>query len=120
MKKAFFIALLFAACSNEVAKTEKPKPFIDEEKMAEVLIDLHLAEATLSPMMPNAYDSAALFTIKNMKGVLEKHQIVDSVFRKNFDYYITQPEKLAEIYDQVIQELSKQQAEALIKENEPD
>jgi len=73
--------------------------------MAEVLADIHIAEASL--LLLNSEDDSIRQTYTNYYyAVFEKHKITKDAFVESMDYYFKNPEKLQTIYDNVTEILS--------------
>ncbi len=108
MKKALFILTFivttFVSCDKPVI--EKPRHLVKEKQMINMLVDIHLAEATFNHMR---YDSI----IRNSTSanfyysVLEKYEVADSVFEKSFVYYASNPRNFEKMYRQVMNKLSE-------------
>ena len=104
---AGIIILLFllAACNTSVIRPPKPKNLISESVMAEVLADVHIAEANIQ--MANSEDDSIHQTYINYyNAVFEKHKISSEAFIQSMDYYIKNPVLLQNIYDDVTEILS--------------
>jgi hypothetical protein len=107
MAKYFFIILLsfsFFACTDAY-KVKIPDSVLSKEKMAAVLLDIHLLEATLNLNAGNvnASDGKLSFDIYN------KHGITKEQYEESYTFYTENPEALKEVYDIVLNELSKLQ-----------
>lgn len=108
MNKIYIIALLliFAITSCDEPPIPKPDKLIKEKQMIEMLVDIHMAEATFIHMR---YDSI----IKNSTSanfyysVLEKYQVPDSLFEKSFVFYASNPRHFEEMYREVMNKLSE-------------
>jgi hypothetical protein len=108
MKKALLIlaivGLSFISCDKEVIP--KPSPLIKEKQMINMLVDIHLAEATFNHMR---YDSI----IRNSSSenfyysVLQKYEVADSVFEKSFVFYASNPRNFEKMYREVMNKLSE-------------
>ena len=108
MKKALFIlailVLTFISCDKEVIP--KPRPLIKEKQMINMLVDIHLAEATFNHMR---YDSI----IRNSSSanfyysILQKYEVADSVFEKSFVFYASNPRNFEKMYREVMNKLSE-------------
>ncbi len=115
IKKVFYIALciILAACS---AKTEVkiPDTILPKRKMAEVLIDVHLLEASMNL---NIYNPDRTVIQEPTPGfdVLKKNNITKRQFDESFGFYSEHPALLNELYDSVLVSLSKLQAEVMTK-----
>lgn len=76
--------------------------------MAEVLVDMHLMEATLNL---NAGSTDKNGKEEKLKiDIYKKHNITTEQYRDSYRYYTENPESLTEVYDIVLNELSKLQA----------
>jgi hypothetical protein len=96
-----FILFLFSFCNSE----DKPKDLISEDKMVEVLVDIHMTEGTVSAM-PIAYDSSQRLYKLLEKDLFLKHDIIDSVFQENMIFYLSDPSVMDRIYSRVIDSLT--------------
>lgn len=106
-KTGIILALLIymlASCDNSVIK--KPDNLVKEKQMIDMLIDIHIAEATYNRMR---YDSI----VRNSSSanfyysVLEKYETPDSVFEKSFLYYASNPKNFEKMYREVMNKLSE-------------
>ena len=97
-----FIVVAFISCDKPVI--EKPDHLLKEKKMIEMLVDIHLAEATFNHMR---YDSI----VRNSSSanfyysVLEKYQVPDSVFEKSYVFYASDPKNFEKMYREVVNKL---------------
>ena len=106
-KTGIILAILiyvFVSCENDIIK--KPEHLIKEKQMIDMLVDIHIAEATYNRMR---YDSI----VKNSSSanfyysVLEKYQTPDSVFEKSFVFYASNPRNFEKMYREVMNKLSE-------------
>lgn len=97
MRNLFLIALLSLAACNA------GKPPVAEDKMAAVLVDIHLAEARASQIpadsnghadMGRNLDSLAVF----YQSVLQHHSLDTATFREAMNWYSAHPEQLDSVY----------------------
>jgi len=95
---------VFISCDNEVIK--KPDHLIKEKEMINMLVDIHLAEATYNRMR---YDSIVRnsSSVNFYYSVLDKYQVPDSVFEKSFVYYASSPKNFEKMYREVMNKLSE-------------
>jgi hypothetical protein len=93
------LAILFSCDGRKV-----PEGILDEDKMVEVLIDIHLAEGLVSTF-PIHYDSSRVLYPLFEKEVFKKHQIPDSVFRMSLEYYMQDTKKMDRMYARTIDSL---------------
>lgn len=108
MKKllAILSILFFALVSCDKLLVEKPENLIKEKKMIDMLVDIHIAEATFIHMR---YDSI----IRNSSSanfyysILEKYEVPDSVFEQSFVFYASVPRDFEKMYRKVMNQLSE-------------
>lgn len=110
-----FIAFAFIACDKEAI--EKPHHLIKEKQMINMLVDIHLAEATYIKMQGDSIvrkSSSANFYYS----VLAKYDVSDSVFEKSFIYYASNPKNFEKMYREVMNKLSESEQEFSGRKND--
>ena len=85
-------------------KNPKPKDLLSEEKMVNILIDIHLTEGIASSL-PVTYDSSQVLYSLLEKEVFVKHQVEDSVFTRSMIHYLQDPAIMDRIYAGVVDSL---------------
>jgi hypothetical protein len=103
VKKAIvliFVGLVLYSCDRQ----RLPKGILEEDKMVELLIDIHLAEGLVSTF-PIHYDSSRVLYPLFEKEVFRKHQVPDSVFRRSFEYYMRDTRVMDRLYARTIDSL---------------
>jgi len=107
MKKTVFILALivsiFVSCETDVI--EKPEHLVKEKKMIDMLVDIHLAEATFNHLRNDSIvkkSSSANFYYS----VLAKYEVPDSVFERSFMYYASSPKNFEVMYREVMNKLN--------------
>jgi Domain of unknown function (DUF4296) len=101
------LCLLFVQCSRE-KKLElgaEPANLVDEDKMADILAEVHLSEARISKMGIVSVDTSALLFKRLQTKTLKKFDVDTATYTQSFVYYSSRPAKLAKIYEQVIEKL---------------
>ena len=103
----FAFVLLLGACS--VPDKEKENP-LARKKMVEILVEMHMIEAradrlmvvrdSLLPEMKIAYDD-----------VLKTKNVSETDYKKTLDYYLQNPLKMDTMYQEVVDELSRREAQ---------
>lgn len=82
--------------------------------MVAILVDVHLAEASGSlDLLINNTDPKK--KARNITDVYTKHGVTKEQFDKSLKYYSSDPEKINAIYEKVLNDLNKLQAEAMKK-----
>lgn len=109
VRTLLFGGLLFiAACSDQ--KPRIPGRIIPQEKMAQVLTDIHLAEAYVTSGLQN--DSSEIKGPDYYPFIFKKYGIDEKTFRESFDFYLLHPKLLDKVYQDVMDEMAKKEAEA--------
>ncbi|MBN4062285.1 DUF4296 domain-containing protein [Bacteroidales bacterium AH-315-I05] len=102
------VALFFSCKNDEVIISSD---VISEEKMVAVLTDIQLVEAAKARNLIPGTDKITT-TLEYYGEILQKHEISQQQFEDSYSVYKDHPEMLGKIYDKVLEELSKKQAEA--------
>jgi hypothetical protein len=113
MRSTFLMILivLLGSCSQE--KTVSiPDSVLPKEKMAEVMVDIHLLEATLN-INTFSKDKVLIGNSAPTTDVLKKHAITKVQYDESFKFYSSNPQLLSEIYLIVLNDLSKMQAQVM-------
>ena len=104
-----FIALLVASCNSIL--NSKPSSTLSEKQMIDVLVDIHLTEATLKIMndsFARINDTTQLRI--QFAQVFAKHDIDPDDFNASLDYYLKHIDDLDKIYVGVINRLTELEA----------
>ncbi len=103
----FFVLIFLAGCKDTV--NEIPAGIIARDSMVTIMADIHVAESQMARAGGKGLD-------KDVRSVY-LHKVLSAAgtdttrFMKSFDFYSTHPEIFAEMYEQVVVEISKRQAE---------
>jgi len=103
MRKLLLIPILFFSCDGKPDLDiipEEPAELLTQEKFTEVMVDAHLLEATLKLKLIRKPDIKKRIP-SFYQQVFEKHDITESVFKANFEFYSSQKQVLIDIYDSV-------------------
>lgn len=99
--------LLFAwSCQNSSDK--RPGDVLPEDKMAEVLTEIHLAEAKAGKLGITSSDSTTLIYKRLESQIYKKHKIDTATYFRSYRYYSSNPDKMADVYKQVAEKLQIQ------------
>jgi hypothetical protein len=103
---AIIFSLGFFACSHKKNyEVKKPDPFLDRQKMAEMLMDIQIFEAGINARRMGS-DSTNESMASFYKLVYKKHGVSDSIFRANYNYYLSNPVELDSVYAKTLELLS--------------
>ncbi|RRB04974.1 DUF4296 domain-containing protein [Larkinella rosea] len=75
--------------------------------MAQILSEIHLAEARVTKLNRVSQDSNTLIYKHLEKQVFRKYKVDTAAYSKSYTYYSSNPELLADIYKQVTEELER-------------
>jgi len=119
MKKLPIILLLLilTIVSCDKLPIEKPRPLIKENIMIDMLVDIHIAEATFNHVR---YDTSMFKTtsVDFYYSVLRKYEVQDSIFEKSFVFYASTPRQFEKMYRKVMNKLSETEQEYSGRKNE--
>ena len=111
MKKLFLVMLVLTSC-NEANKL--PIGILPENKMINLLIELHLTEAKVSiKNLPQ--DSSVKFYNYLQNKVFAENKVDSIIFSNSYNYYSTDSKKIDAIYTAVIDSLSLRESRKVLK-----
>lgn len=98
-----FYLVVFISCGGE-EKYTIPENILQPSKMTDVLVDVHILEATLGLNVMQKKDTiaAALFY-----DVFKNNQVTKEQYDESMDYYMQHPDLLNTLYDSVLVKLDK-------------
>ncbi len=104
MKRCVIIlSVLLAACSGS------PKEAVlSKEKLADVLTDIHLAEAKINEKHIGSSDSALVLYQAIQQSIYKKHGVDSVQVNRSFEEYVKDPDEFLDMYEMVTNQLSKQ------------
>ncbi len=121
MKKwafVFYIAMLAASCNSILSS--RPSGTLSEEQMTDLLVDIHLTEATLriaNDSIARLNDTTDMRT--RFAEVFRKNDVDPDDFNISLKYYLEHIEVLDKIYTEVISRLSEMEANLMQKTTNP-
>lgn len=116
MKKiiSFLLIVVLCACTAIEDKVNIPDNVLSEQKMAEVMVDVQLLEAALN-IGNYSKDQVVMNAINPNSDVLKKNNITKRQYDESFEFYSKNPVLLTDVYQLVLNNLSKMQAEVSTK-----
>ena len=99
MKKIipFLFIFILSACTAIEDKVSIPDTILSEQKMAEVMVDVHLLEAALN-ISNYSKDQVAVNAINPNSDILKKNNITKEQYNESFEFYARNPVLLTEVY----------------------
>ena len=110
-KLFFSVLILLVACSGN----KIPKGIIAQDKMTGLLTDIHIIDGTMYNVM-QVPDSLYKYGIDKYQMVFRKYHTDSVQFKKSFQYYAENPEKMQAIYEQITVNI-KQKSDSVNKLN---
>lgn len=108
-----WVALFFLmACGSD--KIVIPEGVLKEDKMVAVLADIQITEASIMHKIGKGNYNGSN-TPKYYQYIFNKNKITEEEFRRSFNFYVGQVDLMNKIYEEVITEISKRQAEVANK-----
>lgn len=101
----YILAFLLVSCREKEIPVPAPADVLPGEKMTAIIVDIHIAEASVK------LKADSVFAEKEFQKIFSKHGATKEQFEKSLNYYIENPEKLNEIYEGVLNDISRMQGE---------
>ena len=102
------LSVLLLACA--APKTEIPTEILSETAFANILKEIHLAEAIFELNKSKGLENARNTLANNYQTIYKEHDISASTFSKSLDYYVKNPGKLEKIYTNVLEQLTEERS----------
>jgi hypothetical protein len=122
MKKAISVILLsflLASCYHPAPKPQfNMKLVIRPDSMEVLLVDMHIAEGMVS-VLKNKEQTSGVLSSEYFDAILKKHNLNRESFEESVKYYAYHTEKMDDIYEKVITDLSKLESLAKPTKDEP-
>ena len=108
MKKIYFLLVLFFYSCSDSSQMETKELIISEEKFIIILEEIHMFEAGYHLERISDLKSAENNLSLNYSQLFKKHNVSSSDFEKCMKYYSNNPEKLSQIYSEILENLKHQ------------
>lgn len=109
MRGFFFLSIIFlAACGSE--EPEKPKDVLNSDKFTALMIDVQLIEGIRAQRIDVSERKGKAESFLYAE-VFDKHSITREEFEKTYAYYMKNPKRMEQIYEQVLDSLNKLDAD---------
>lgn len=113
MRKLFYIGFILfflASCSEGIEYPDPPKDLIPREKMIQVLKEMAELESYIQETYPgvNRFHKTMVSSVDSL---FETHGVSHEQFESSIDYYASHQHDMAKMYDEAIQELSRELGE---------
>lgn len=106
------LTMIFAGCNKEETP---PEGTLSEEKMADILTDIHIAESRVTRLQLKSLDSSILIFDKLKQEVWKKNKVDTLVYRNSYSFYMTHPQYMTRIYENVKKQIEQREKTKNIK-----
>ncbi len=116
IRKLVIISVLFFvyACGSGDKEAKIPDNIISQKEMVLVLVDFHLADASILQGQQR-HEDINEFSNYRFNSVLKKHKISRNQLKESFKFYSEHIKDLEKIYKEVVVELSTTQSRIISK-----
>ena len=102
------LGILLLGCTTP--ETKIPTGILSEAEFANMLKDVHLAEAAFELNKSKGMENAKNTLANSYQTIYKRYDITDTTFSKSLDYYTKNPEKLEKIYTDVLGKLTNERS----------
>ena len=107
---SLILLMVFVSCASEVTNEPKPQGTLGSEEMIGLLVDLQQIEGANNLKYFQGDTGQANYALL-YETMFEKHGTSKAEFDSSMAWYAVNPEEMEVIYDRVIEELMKVEAE---------
>lgn len=95
---------LTAACT--APEDQRPDNLIDEDRMVDILTEVHIAEARVSRLSLRSTDSSNIVYKHLENQIFKKFDVDTAAYRKSYIFYSSHPADMEAIYKKVTEKLT--------------
>lgn len=104
LRSLLVILWLVAACT--APEDQRPDNLIDEERMANILTEVHIAESRVSRLNLRSTDSSSIVYKHLESQIFKKFDVDTATYRKSYIFYSSHPADMEAIYKKVTEKLT--------------
>jgi hypothetical protein len=104
----YILVLTLASCSQREQES-LPAGILSKDKMVSVLVAIHLAEAAADNRSLNVQQMNALM-VNKYEELFKQHGITGKAFLDSYNYYLEHAALLADIYAEVVNQLTTRES----------
>lgn len=105
-------AMLLTGCGGE---DKLPPDTLSEQQMADILTDIHLAETRVNKLQLRSLDSSLMIFNRLKSDIWKKYKVDTVAYRDSYNYYMTHPERMTRIYENVGKKIEQREKTNNIK-----
>lgn len=102
-----FLTVLVIVCA--CSRSEAPDDLIGQEKMASLMIEIHLLEAKVNNTTIEPADSTQAVYEHLERKIFDKLEISQEQYERSFNYYVDRPNEFEKIYAVVVDSLMEKE-----------
>ena len=112
MQKILLILLITATTLTAcMSKTETYERKIRRTKLVQILADMHLADAVAEDQCRESRSKIFLQSKQYSNAILKHYEVTQADFDETWNYYTQHPLEMDELYEQVIEEITKRETQ---------
>ncbi len=108
MKKIFFAVLVLSLSACTPQNPAPPQGTIPKDSMILLLAEVHVAESRI--LLSGEFVNNQQVKSAYMQHVLATFNVDTTRFNQSFSYYTSKPDEFEQMYEDVMEEISKRQA----------
>ena len=102
------LACLLLSCTNSEQKI--PENILPKTTFTTILKEIHLEEASFELNKTKDMKTAKIELVNAYFDIYKKNRISEEDFKETLDYYSENPEKLEQIYTNILEQLTKERS----------
>ncbi|MCF0059339.1 DUF4296 domain-containing protein [Dyadobacter sp. CY356] len=106
------MSFILAGCYKEETP---PEGTLSEEKMADILTDIHIAESRVTRLQLKSLDSSILIFDQLKQDVWKKNKVDTVLYKNSYSFYMTHPQYMTRIYEKVAKQIEQREKTKNIK-----
>lgn len=106
------LAATLWACDGQ---EKPPGDIIPENKMADILSDIHIAGARITSMQLRSLDSSVIVYGELQRQIWAKHKVDTLLYKESYSFYTSHPGYLTSIYEQVEKKIEEKEKKKPLK-----
>ena len=104
-------ALSLFSCSQYLDKPKKPEVFLEQKEMEKLLVEIHISDAIAQEKAHGNLDLEKNLAEQGLSQILQNHHMKKAAFDSLYKYYLKQPDVMNAMYQNIITDLSRKQAQ---------
>lgn len=107
IRHGWYLLSLLLLLGCQAPEDHKPDDLIPEDRMADILTEVHLAESQTSRLSLGSTDSSRVAYKHIETKLFQKMKVDTSVYSRSFIFYSSHPKYMERIYQNVVDRLKK-------------